>query len=367
MPFVDHELEVFQVAFGVVGQVTGRGLEGAGVDGLGHLFGVFGLGGLDALGDQLDSRVGREHERAAWVLAVSLDGVDDLLVRRVRVERLRQGHQQAFGGVLGDLRDGVVTHAFRAHELGFQAFFLSLAQDQAQLWVVAAVVDEVDVVLLELLDDRGEVLVTGVQAFEDGNLGAFAFQCLLDGGGDAFTVLLLVVQDGNDLRLDVVGDVVAGSRALGAVQADGAEDQLVATGGDFRRGGGRGDHDHAFVFVDVGRRLGGAGAQVADDELDAVVDHFVGDCNGLFRVAGVVVFLGFEHLAIDAALGVDILDGLLGADELHVAVLGHRAGFRACNPDLDGIGGKRMAGYPCQNHCGEQLGNLDHSAPLILL
>ncbi len=100
--------------------------------------------------------------------------------------------------------------------------------------MVAAVVDEVDVVLLELLDDRGEVLVTGVQAFEHGNLGAFAFKGLLDCGSDAFTVLLLVVQDGDHLRLDVVGDVVAGSRALGAVQADGAEDQLVTTGGDFR-------------------------------------------------------------------------------------------------------------------------------------
>jgi hypothetical protein len=58
-------------------------------------------------------------------------------------------------------------------------------------------------------------------------------------------------------------------------------------------------------------RLSGAGAQVADHELDAVVDHFVGDCNGLFRIAGVIVFNGFEHLAVDAALGVDLLDGLL--------------------------------------------------------
>lgn len=106
---------------------------------------------------------------------------------------------------------------------------------------------------------------------------------------------------------------------------------------------------------------------MADDELDAVVDHFVGDGNGLFRVAGVVVFLGFEHLAIDAALGVDVFDGLFGADELHVAVLGDRAGFRAGDADLDGVGGKRMAGNPGQDHCGEQLGNLDHSAPLILL
>jgi hypothetical protein len=60
--------------------------------------------------------------------------------------------------------------------------------------VVAAVVDEVDVGLLELLDHRGEVLVAGVHAFEDGNLDAFLLEGLLDGGGDAFTVLLFVVQ-----------------------------------------------------------------------------------------------------------------------------------------------------------------------------
>ncbi|MNN36531.1 hypothetical protein D3C81_1504310 [compost metagenome] len=237
--------------------------------------------------------------------------------------------------------------------------------------MVAAVVDEVDIGLLEFLDDRGEVLVTGVQTFKDGNLGAFVFQGFLHGSGDAFTVLLLVVQHGNHFRFDVVGDVVAGGGALSAVQTDGAEDQLVATGGDFRAGSSRGNHDHAFVFIDVGRGLGGAGAQVADYELDAIVDHFVGHRNGLFRVAGVVVFFGFEHLAVDAALGVDVFDGLFCTDELHVTVLSNRTGFRAGDADFDGIGCKRMAGNPGQNHCGKQLGNLlsslTHSAPLILL
>lgn len=237
--------------------------------------------------------------------------------------------------------------------------------------MVAAVVDEVDVGLLELLDDRGEVLVASVQAFKDGNLGAFLFEGFLHGGGDTFTVLLLVMQNGNDFRLHVVGNVVASRWALGAVQTDGAEDHLVATGSDIRAGGCRGDHDHAFIFIDVGGRLGGAGAQVADDKLDAIVDHFVRYGHCLFRVASVVVFLGFEHLAVDAALGVDLLNGHFGTDELHVAVLSDRTGLGTCDADLDGIGGKRMAGNPGQNHCGKQLGNLlsslTHSAPLILL
>src|SRR3546814_3060433 len=60
---------------------------------------------------------------------------------------------------------------------------------------------------------------------------SFVFEGFLHGTGDAFTVLLLVVQNRDDLRLDVVGDVVTGRRALGAVQADGAENHLVAASG----------------------------------------------------------------------------------------------------------------------------------------
>ncbi|MCY1410742.1 hypothetical protein D9M71_261150 [compost metagenome] len=97
---------------------------------------------------------------------------------------------------------------------------------------------------------------------------------------------------------------------------------------------------------------------MANDKLDAIVDDFVGNGHGLFRVARVVVFLGFEHLAVNAALGVDVFDRLLCTDELHVAVLSNRTGFRAGDADLDGIGCKRMAGNPGQNHCGKQLGNL---------
>ena len=206
--------------------------------------------------------------------------------------------------------------------------------------MVAAVVDEVDVGLLELGDDRGIVFFTRVDAFKDSNLDAFVFEGLFNGAGDAFTVLLFVVQYRNDFRLDVVRDVVASGRALGAVQTDGAEDHLVATSGDFRAGGGRGNHDDAFVFVNVRSRLSGAGAQVPDNILDTVIDHFVGHGNRLFRVAGVIVVNGFKFFAINAALGVDLFDGHFCACELHVAVLSQRPGFRAGNTDLDGVCGK---------------------------
>ncbi|MCY1294298.1 hypothetical protein D9M69_416600 [compost metagenome] len=210
--------------------------------------------------------------------------------------------------------------------------------------MVAAVVDEVGTGLLDLGDQRGEVLVAGVQAFEQGHGDAFAFQGLLDRGGDAFTVLLLVVDHGDVGRLDHISDEVAGGRALHAVQADGAEHQFVATAGDVRAGGGGGDHQDAVVLIDVGSRLGGAGAQVADHELDLVVDDLVGHGNGLLRIAGIVVDHAFELLAVHAAGLVDLLDGHLGADELHLTILRDGTGGRAGQSDLDGVGFFRAAG-----------------------
>lgn len=110
---------------------------------------------------------------------------------------------------------------------------------------------------------------------------------------------------------------------------------------------------------------------MTDHELDAVVDDFVGYGDGLFRIAGIIVFDGLELLAIDAALGVDLFDGHFRATELHVAVLGYRAGLGAGDADLDGVSCERMAGDSGQNHSGKQFGNLlsslIHSAPLLLL
>ncbi len=77
---------------------------------------------------------------------------------------------------------------------------------------------------------------------------------------------------------------------------------------------------------------------MADHELDAVVDHLVGDGHGLLGIAGVVIDDGFDLLALDAARLVDLLDRHLATGELHVTVLGDRAGQGAGDADLDGIG-----------------------------
>lgn len=67
VPLVNHELEVLQIAFVVVAQLAHRGLEGASMDGSSHLGGVFGLGGGDAISNDLNGGVGRVDERAARV------------------------------------------------------------------------------------------------------------------------------------------------------------------------------------------------------------------------------------------------------------------------------------------------------------
>ena len=197
------------------------------------------------------------------------------------------------------------------------------------------------------------------------------FQGLLDRGSDAFTVLLLVVDHGNGFRLDVVGNEVTCGWTLQAVQTDGAEDQLIATRGDVRAGRRRGDHQNAFVFVNVRRRLSGAGAEVADHEFDFVVDDFVGHGNRLLRVAGIVINHAFELRAIHPTGFVDLLDGHFGTDELHLTVLRDGAGDRACQANFDGVSRYRVAGNASHGHGGKQFGNLlsslVHSAPLLLV
>ncbi len=142
------------------------------------------------------------------------------------------------------------------------------------------------------------------------------------------------MNNGNALGV-LAGNIVAGNRTLHAVQTNGAEDQLIAALGNFRAGGSRGHHQDAFILVDVGGGLGGAGAQVAHHETNAVVDQAVGYGDRLLRVTDVVVFDGNQFFAHHTAVGVDLLDGHAGTGELHVTVLGDGAGHRAGNTDLD--------------------------------
>ena len=50
-----------------------------------------------------------------------------------------------------------------------------------------------------------------------------------------------------------------------------------------------------------------------DDIFNARADHFVGGGDGLLRVARIIGEMEHEFFAMNAAIGVDVVNGLLGA------------------------------------------------------
>ena len=88
---------------------------------------------------------------------------------------------------------------------------------------------------------------------------------------------------------------------------------------------------------------------MADNVLNPVVDDFVGDRNGLFRIAGVVILHAYQLVALDAAFGVDVFDGLTRAVKLHVTPLGNRAGHRTDYRNFNLFRHGRMRDRQC-NH-----------------
>ncbi len=106
---------------------------------------------------------------------------------------------------------------------------------------------------------------------------------------------------------------LAADGALLVVAAAGAERVPEALLGELGVGRGRGDLQHAVLVVDGRGRDRDAGVEVAHHVLHAVADELVGDRDALLRVGHVVADLEGDLVAEDAALGVEVVDGLLGA------------------------------------------------------
>src|SRR5690606_24768856 len=192
-------------------------------------------------------------------------------------------------------------------------------QQQAHFGVIAAVVDEVGTRGLELGDHGGIVAVAGVDAFEQDDLDAGLFEIGLDSRGNALAVRLLVVEHGHGLGLDLLGDEFRGGGTLLVVAADGAEDHVVVLAvGHQGRGGGRGDHDHAFVVVDGRCGDRGTGAHVAHDVVDLFSDDAVGHDRTFLGLASVFDLDGVvlaDHHATTSIDGFDCRDYTLLAHD----------------------------------------------------
>ena len=277
---------------------------------------------------RLQRCVGGPDERTAWILFLRLDGIDNRFVRRHLVVVLRLGHQQTFSGFTRDVRQGNVRDTFWPHELRLQTRRTRLTQDLPHFRVVAAVVNEIDVFFLQTRDQGREVFLTGGDTVKEHHVGVRFFQVILHRTGQAFAVLLFVMNNRDALRLHFFHDVFRGGWPLIGVQTGGTQDQLIAARGELWRRRGRCDHQNAFVFVDVRRGLGGRGAQVTNNVFDPVVYHFVRHRDRLFWVTGIVIFYDLQLFALDAALSINVCNRLFRARKFLVAVLCYRTGHR---------------------------------------
>ena len=88
---------------------------------------------------------------------------------------------------------------------------------------------------------------------------------------------------------------------------------------------------------------------MANDVLDTVVHDFVGDRDGLFWIAGVVIFYAHQLVAFDAAFGVDVFNGLTCAVELHITPLGNRTGHRADHSNFYVVRHSRLRNCQCDH------------------
>ncbi len=86
---------------------------------------------------------------------------------------------------------------------------------------------------------------------------------------------------------------------------------------------------------------------MADNVTNTIVNDFVSNSYGLFRVAGIIVFHADQFIAFNSAFGIDISNSLTCTGKFHVTILGNRAGHRANNGNFNVFRQHRMAHRHC--------------------
>ena len=227
------------------------------------------------------------------------------------------------------------------HQDRLQSLIAHLPHDQAGFLVIAAVIDDIDVVELELGDERGEILVALIVGLVELLLHARGVERLLHLVGEAFAVGRLVVDDGDVLVLEILRQIAGGKAALLIVAAAGAECVPHAAVGEERIGRGRRDLQHVAVDIGVRGRDRRRRAIMADGNGDAHAGEFFRDRARLLGIAGIVADLEPELSSEHAAGGIDVGDRLLGA-VAHLPAEGRlAAGHRARGADHDVVRHRR--------------------------
>src|SRR6185437_10616619 len=315
LPDVPDVIDGGAVALLVEGDVAEDGVERRpGVHGGGDLLRIERVRLFRRLLDDLHRRVGIE----GVALRVEPFGLE----RRDRVLRVRvvsglgaEGHQRPLDAGAADRREFAVGDAVAGDHHRLHALVAHLADDQAALGVQAAPHQIVGARFLDLGDDGGIVLLAGVDAFVEHFLDAELVHVFERRVGEALAVSGLVVDHRDLLALELVAGELGPNQALLVVAAADAERVPELAVGDLgigRRGGGEQD---AVLGIDVGSGDRHARVEMADHELDAVADEFVGDRHALLGIRNIVADLYLDCLPQNAAGLVDVRGRLL--DALH--------------------------------------------------
>ncbi|MCE3248445.1 MAG: hypothetical protein K0R41_2270 [Geminicoccaceae bacterium] len=235
-----------------------------------------------------------------------------------------------------------------ADDLQIVASAARLADDQARLGGIAAEIERIDPLGLELVDESRVVRLTGVDRFEldsGHTVLAEAPQRLL---GNALAVRLTVVDDRDVLVTPALGQVVTHQGGLDRVAAAHPEHVGESLLGQHRVARVGRDHQKASVRIDCRGRDRGAGTEVADDGGHARLHEFLGRGDRLLGIAVVIDDQQLDLLAEDAARRVQF-GNLHSHALLHLlAEPGHAAGHRARRTDQDlGVAGR--GGAECRS------------------
>ena len=180
---------------------------------------------------------------------------------------------------------------------------------------VAAVDDHLDAVPLETGDDAREVVAFGVERFRRRRVYPFLDECRPGRGDDVRAVGRAVADERYGRTRIMLEDVPGEEGALHVVARHHAEDIGVAAlgrrVGQLRTARRRRDHQDVGGTIDRCRGNRGDGAEMPHHDGHLLLDQPGREAGGALGVAGIVGPAHREDMAEQAALGVDVLFGLL--------------------------------------------------------
>src|SRR5690625_1892188 len=129
----------------------------------------------------------------------------------------------------------------------------TLAQEQAHLGVITAIIDKLGTRTLELGDNRRVIAIASINALEHDHPYTGLLELIAHRLGNTLTIGLFVMYDCNLAGLDVINDHLCRSGALLIITANGAENGVIALViGDCWCSGRGGNHHDTLIIVEVG-------------------------------------------------------------------------------------------------------------------